>query len=200
MSTIVDLHRKAFGRPIVVFGGGPSAPEWWTRLKHLDPLVIAANGHSAKLGVQPDYIVCKDDRHSETKEPMEPALRLIGAPILSPHVWADYRMEKWPTQGNSGQLAIAVAAFMGGCPILPIGMDCYQNGGYFHDLAARTVSHGRLESLWSSGITRLMRRLDGAVIRAVNRPLSATFRRYDPDEVLPEPKIPVVFDRLLTST
>lgn len=190
------LRGCALGQPIVVFGGGPSAPGDWAAVEHLRPLVVGANGHAARLGVRPHYIVCKDDRHTNTKERMEDVLRPIGAPIIGPHWWADYRMAKWPMQGNSGQVAIGVAAFMGGVPIIPIGFDCYQGPTYFHSDMPDNPSHGRKLALWSSTISRLALRLPGACIRPLRGPLTQAFRRYDPAERFLEPAIPERFDIL----
>jgi hypothetical protein len=198
---VAELYAAHLGRPIIVVGGGPSAPEQLARLNPQNSVLIFANGHGFKLGLKPDYIVCKDEIHTETKQPTEPQLRAHGDyPILTRHAWADYRMVQWPSQGNSGQLAIALGALMGGKPILPIGFDCYQEGMYFHQMEGKNVSQGRFEGMWRSSFTRIMLRLEGAVIRALGRPLTHTFKPYDPMEVLPEPMIPAIFDkyRLLT--
>lgn len=200
MSTTVEsLYAKYTDRPIVVVGGGPSAPGQWAKLPDYvkaDCVLIFANGHGFKLGLKPDYIVCKDDIHTETKQPMEPQLRAHGAyPILARFPWADIVLRDFPAQGNSGQLAIAVAALMGGKPIIPIGIDCYQAGTYFHALQAPNVSGGRRESLWRSTMTRMMLRLEGALIRPPSGIMALMFRKYDPSEVLPEPVIPKTFDR-----
>lgn len=200
------LYGKYLGRPIVVVGGGPSVPSQWAALPDfvkVDAVLIFANAHGFHLGLKPDYIVCKDETHTETKQPMEPQLRAHGDyPIVARYAWADYRLDRWLVQGNSGQMAIALAAMMGGKPIIPIGIDCFQKGVYFHAPEGKNVSQGRHDGVWRSSMTRLMRRLEGAVIRAPGPPLSLTFRRYDPNEVLPEPAIPTVFgnQRLLTSS
>lgn len=193
------LYARHFGQPIIVIGGGPSAPGQWASLPapwREAAVKVFANGHGFKLGLEPDFIVCKDDVHTETKQRMEPMLRAHGDyPIVAPHPWADYIMQGWPSQGNSGQLAIALAAMMGGWPVIPVGFDCYQNGTYFHAPDAPNVSLGRLESAWRHGMTRLMRRLDGAVIRALDGVMARMFPRFDPAEVLPEPRIPAIFDK-----
>lgn len=207
MSTTVDsLYAKHLGRPVIVIGGGPSAPSQWAALPEYvreDAVLIFANAHGFKLGLKPDYIVCKDDVHTETKKPMEPQLRAYGDyPIVARHEWADIKLEKnWPIQGNSGQLAIGLAALVGGKPIIPIGIDCYQQGTYFHSPNEKNVSGGRRESLWRSSMTRLMLRLEGAAIRAPSGILALMFPRYDPTERFPAPVVPKIFDRyrLLTS-
>ena len=198
-TTVETLYAKHIGRPIIVIGGGPSAPAQWMGLPDStkeDAVLVFANGHGFKLGLKPDYIVCKDDVHTETNKPMEPQLRAHGNyPILARFEWADYVMVKWPTQGNSGQLAIAAAALMGGKPIIPIGFDCFQGDTYFHSHNAKNVSHGRSDGVWRSSMTRMMLRLEGAVIRPPSGLLTFTFRTYNPSERLPAPVIPAVFDR-----
>lgn len=198
-TTVESLYAKHLGRPVIVIGGGPSAPSQLAyvlaRLRG-DPVYIFANDHGFKLGLVPDYIVCKDEVHTETKERMEPRLRAHGNyPILARYPWADIVLTNWPTQGNSGQLAIAVAALVGGTPIIPVGIDCYQQGTYFHSPNEKNVSGGRRESLWRSSMTRMMLRLEGAVIRPPDGILALMFRKYDPTETFPEPKVPAIFDR-----
>jgi len=202
------LYAKHLGRPVIVVGGGPSTPgqlaSVLTRLDG-DPVYIFANGHGFKLGLVPDYIVCKDDTHTQTKEKMEPLLRAHGPyPIVTRHPWGDFIMDKWPTQGNSGQLAIALGALIGGKPVIPVGIDCYQKdqGAYFHAPQDDNVSFGRRDAVWRSSMTRMMLRLEGALIRPVDGPMRHTFKRYDPTEALPDPVIPSVFGayRLLTSS
>lgn len=197
-TTAKALHSKHLGQPIVVIGGGPSAPAAWASLPDYvkaNAVVIFANGHGFKLGLKPDYIVCKDDVHSETKEKMEPQLRAHGPyPIISRFEWADYNMSGIPAQGNSGQLAIAIAALMGGAPIIPIGIDGYgTDGTYFHDLAAVTCSNGRRESVWRSSMTRMSLRLEGAAIRSISGILTFMFPRFNPAERFETPVIPAVF-------
>ncbi len=124
------LYRKFEGRPAIVVGGGPSAPAQYAEVISAlhNPVVISANGHAAKLGLKPDFVVCKDHRHTETKELMEPALRALGAPLVSRHYWADYRLTGWPIQGNSDGLRPSMwdsryqrfARRLEGAPIRPL--------------------------------------------------------------------------------
>lgn len=193
---IADLYGSAVRRPAIVVGGGPSAP---AQLELLRPLldtaaILSANGHAWKLGLGAHYVVCKDNRHTETGELMEPRLRPFGAPIIGRHYWADYRLPRWPVQGNSGMMALGVAALMGCAPIFPIGFDCYQNGTYFHDPDAKNVSRGLRDSLWRSRYQRLRAKLVTADIRLLDAsPLSVSFPRYVPGEP-PRGQIPPVFD------
>lgn len=179
------LYCRHKHRPAIVVGGGPSAPQQleYLRKQGADYLVLSANGHAVKLGLQPDYIVCKDHKHTETKALMEPMLREIGAPLLARHYWADYRLARWPIQGNSGMMALGAAALMGCAPIFPIGFDCYQGATYFHAPTERNVSLGLRDSQWRSRYQRLGAKLVTADIRLLGQsPLVAAFRRHDPQE------------------
>lgn len=193
---VSELYGVHTGRPIIVVGGGPSLPDTLRSLPRTgNEVIVFANGHGFRVGLEPDYIVCKDHQHTATRALMEDGLREHGKyPILTPHYWADYRMGRWPTQGNSGQLAIAAAALMGGYPIIPIGIDCYQGPTYFHEDDPLNVSRGRHDGAWQSTMTRMMLRLDGAVIRPAGGFLTKIFKRYDPREKLPLTRIPTVFD------
>ncbi len=178
-----DLYARHLRRPAVVIGGGPSAPRLLELLRpiHRDMVVISANAHAWRLGLNADYIVCKDNVHTETKQFMEPLLRGYEAPIIARHYWADYRLPQWPIQGNSGQMALGVAALMGCSPIFPIGFDCYQTGTYFHDLTAKNVSRGIRDSQWRTRYQRLAAKLVTADIRLLEpSPLTAAFPLYDP--------------------
>jgi hypothetical protein len=190
------LYRAFEGRPALVVGGGPSAPAeysfataWLPR-----PLIVSANGHAAKLGAYPDFIVCKDHRHTETGELMEGLLRPIGAPIVSRHYWADYRLTGWPIQGNSGLMALGFAVMLGCRPVIPVGFDCYQNGTYFHAPDAKNVSVGLRETIWDSRMKRLAGRLEGAPIRPLAGPLSRVFPRFDPTERFARFHMPVALE------
>lgn len=188
---VSDLYLRHAGRPVLVVGGGPSAPAQLLEVSHLcNPVIVSANGHAVKLGLQPDYIFCKDHQHTETKELMEDVLRPIGAPIVGRHYWMDYRAPFWPVQGNSGMMAIALGVLLGGTPVVPIGFDSYQNGTYFHDLKAPNVSLGRLGSHWRSRYQRLAMRLTGGAVRVLDDTLAAGFPRYTHAETFDRPFMP----------
>jgi hypothetical protein len=194
---IFSLLGAHVGRPAVVIGGGPSAPRQWDKAAaNLDnPVLISANGHAFKLGTGADYIFCKDHRSTETKELMEPALREFDVPIVSRYYWADFRVVRWPVTGNSGMMAIGLAAMMGCCPIVPIGFDAYQNGTYFHNLTVTNVSLGRPEGHWRSRYQRLRDTLSGANVRAIDGPLEWVFPRFNPLEQYPRYEPVPVFER-----
>lgn len=169
------LYGAHAGRPAIVIGGGPSAPRLLEQLKpvHREMVVISANGHAWKLGLGAHYIVCKDNVHTETKQKMEELLRPLGAPIIARHYWADYRLASWPIQGNSGQMALGVAAMMGCAPIFPVGFDCYVGPTYFHAPDVDNVSRGITESMWRSRYQRLQAKLATADIRLLEPSLAA---------------------------
>ena len=187
------LYRKYEGRPALVIGGGPSTPAQYAEVISAlhNPVVISANGHAARLGVRPDFIVCKDHVHTETKQLMEPALRELRTPIVSRHYWADYRLSDWPIQGNSGMMGLGFAVMLGCAPVVPIGFDCYQNGTYFHDPVAKNVSLGLRADHWRARYVRFSRRLEGAVIRPLGGPLLRVFSRFDSAERYPPYHMPV---------
>jgi hypothetical protein len=94
-------------------------------------------------------------------------------------------------------MAVGLAALMGGAPIIPIGIDCFQGGTYFHSAKCKNVSLGRSASYWKSRIQRLEGRLQGAVVRPVDGPMADVFPRYRPFEDLPRAVIPTIFDSYL---
>lgn len=191
-----DLYAKYVRRPAILVGGGPSAPQQLEQLKHLldEAIVLSANGHAWSLGLGAHYIVCKDHQHTETKQLMEPALRAFRTPIIARHHWADYRLPRWPIQGNSGMMALGVAALMGCAPIFPIGFDCYQGATYFHTPDEKNVSQGIRDSAWRSRYMRLGAKLATADIRLLGprSPLDAAFKRHDSREALKDWCIPPV--------
>lgn len=177
------LYRAFENVPAIVVGGGPSAPRQLENLmRDVEPVVVSANGHAAKLGLLPQFIVCKDHVHTETKELMEPALRAVGAPIVGRHYWADYRMTEWPVQGNSGMMALGLAVLLGCRPVVAIGFDCFQNGTYFHDRDAKNISNGLRPAMWNQRYKRLASKLEMSPIRSMDGPLTSVFPRYSPNE------------------
>jgi hypothetical protein len=192
------LYRSREGRPAIVVGGGPSAPAQLAGLPaslRAQAVYVGANAHAFGLGINPDFIVCKDHRHTETKQLMEEALRPFGVPLVSRQHWADYRLTQWPLQGNSGMMALGLAVMMGCRPVIPVGFDCYQGATYFHDPGAKNVSLGLLDSQWISRYRRLSGRMEMAPIRAVGGPLARVFPHFDPAEGYCRPHMPIGFTR-----
>lgn len=187
------MYCAHFERPALIVGGGPSAPEQYAKVISAlhNPIVISANAHAWKLGVDAHYIVCKDHRHTETKELMEDLLRPYGVPIFSRQYWADHRLVQWPVQGNSGQMALGVATLMGCAPIVPIGFDGYDKGTYFHDLHAKNVSQGIRPAHWDLRYKRMASKLELAPIRTLGGPVARAFPRFDPNERFDRLHMPV---------
>lgn len=174
LSTLAGL----FPGPILVVGGGMSVPSDLAKLGQREwSLVISANDHAFKIrGLEPDFIVCKDHKHTETGEFMALRLAQHHTPIISRHWWAHHRISDWPMTGNSGLMAIAVAAVLGGNPIVPIGFDFYQDGTYWHDPNAKNVSRGTGHLDMRAKMAKLQSYLGAAEIRAVSGPFSKGFK------------------------
>lgn len=126
--TVRALIHAHVGRPAVVIGGGPSAPRELEAAPRDGALFLSVNAHGFKLHAC-DYAVALDKIESQ--------LRPFGVPLISRHVWADYRILQAP-QPNSGIVAAWVARLMGCRPVWLCGMDCYDGAVYFHDARAET--------------------------------------------------------------
>lgn len=193
---ISDLFDRWAGKPILVIGGGPSVAEDLPRLAAAPPAcVISANDHGAHQKQFPvDLYVNCDKIHCALKIPMENILRPLGAPLVNKHSWADYRLADWPALGNTGLTSVAVAAALGGNPVIVTGLDFWQGGRrYFHkpDEASR-----RLQKKPAFTIARharkklevLVKFVEGANIRPMAGPLCSFWPKYDPDEILSAPR------------
>lgn len=170
---------------ILVVGGGMRAPSDFEEVKHLQfSAILAANDHAFKIpGIKPDFIVCKDHCHTQTKEKMERLLRKYGVPIITRHFWADHRLPDWSIQGNSGLMAIAVAGILGATTIYPIGFDFFQEGTHFHEPDARNVSRRKHPSDMSHKAKRIRDWLGGISVRPVSGPLLRIFDGSSSSEV-----------------
>lgn len=202
---ISALFGQYVGRPILVIGGGPSVLQDMPALPtDFHPaLVLSANEHGMKQDrFKVDYIVNCDKVHClKTDEAgrhyqMEAYLRQFGVPIINRWAWADVRLEDWNFNGNSGTTAVAIAAALGGSPIVVIGIDLYATGrNYFYDhtadltprakrLAARPVisqPDRRLGRLWDFA--------KGAHIRPMSGVMTTRWPKYTPGEALGAPPI-----------
>lgn len=171
-----------FGGEILVVGGGMRAREDLATLGNRDfSCIISANSHGFKIpGLKPNFIVCKDHRHTETKRHMEPTLREFGVPIITRHYWGDFRLADWELQGNSGLMSIAVAAILGGGPIYPIGFDNFKEGTYWYDPHAKNISKHVSPVVYKQKVLRLAEQLFGTQVRPVSGPLLEVFKPFDP--------------------
>src|SRR5690606_1288195 len=121
-----------FRGPILVIGGGPSVNIDLPRLKVEPVAVISANAHGFKQSFfPPTHALVVDAWHSVTLQSMDALVRPYGVPIISPHWWADIRINDWMSGMSTGLTAICVAALMGGNPVITTGLDGFA-GGYFH--------------------------------------------------------------------
>lgn len=164
--------------PILVVGGGVNAPLEFDLLKDREfACIISANSHGFRIpGCKPDFIVANDHRHSETRELMYPVLKAYGVPIISREWWADYRLANWRVKGNSGMNAIAVAAILGGNPVIPIGFDCFQQGTHFWEPDAPNVNAGKPIGAFIPRLNKLRSQLEGVEVRPLRGPLVQHFR------------------------
>lgn len=155
--------------------------------------VFAANDHAFRLPLQQpvDFIVCKDDKHTETGERMQKRLKIHETPIVTRHWWGDYRALDWNIQGNSGLMAIALAVTLGCNPIYPIGFDFYQEGTYWYDPNAHNVSRGRNHADTRHKAEVIRRGAQGVDILAPSGPLRHICKTKDP-LVGAEPELVVV--------
>lgn len=135
--TLQDVLDSYRGRPILVIGGGPSAPADLRKLtaNGFEPAcVLSANAHGFYQDFyKPTYSVCADKIHCELKISMREHLEPHGAPILAKHGFADVRLPDWTFSGNTGLTCVAIAVALGGRPVVTVGLDCWQTGRrYFH--------------------------------------------------------------------
>jgi len=135
VKVISELFEAYRGKPMLVIGGGPSVKEDLPHLSGFQPaLVLSANEHGCRQDRFPvDYIVHCDKMHCEHKVSMVEYLRPFGKPLISKWASADVRLEDWRFGANSGVTAVAVAAVLGGSPIVVTGLDFWRSGRhYFH--------------------------------------------------------------------
>lgn len=196
---ISELFGRYVGKPILVIGGGPSVTADIPALpsSFVPHLTLSANEHGTRQGrFLVDYIVNCDKMHCIRHVPMEPWLRSFGVPLINKWSWADVRLEDWNFNGNSGTTAIALAAALGGSPIVVTGIDLYATGrNYFYDTTAGLTAPKR--RLAARPILtqpdRRLRPLGDFVGKAHIRPMSGVmltrWPRYDPGEQLGEPPI-----------
>lgn len=130
-----DLFLRYSGQRICVMGGAASLAEDLRRVEA--DVYISTNAHGVDL-VKPDYILAMDEQYRIGGVPMGRYLRArSGAPIISPHDYADIRIGQWPQQPRwvlSGMIGIWVAFVLGAGVVIVVGCDAY-NGepGYINE-------------------------------------------------------------------
>jgi hypothetical protein len=199
---ISALFDRWNGQPILVIGGGRSVNRDLPALKFKPACVISANEHGANQSCfSVDLYVNVDKIHCLKKIPMEQLLRPLGGAIVNRHSWADYRLPDWRLQGNTGLTAIALAALLGGNPVLVTGIDMWHGGRlYFHDRGGspRPEKHIRASVTRrdAAALKPLRAFTAGANIRPLSGPLCEVFPSFNPAEKLP-PAQPVAYRRAL---
>lgn len=124
---ISDLDGLYAAKPILVIGGGPSAKVALEKIPADYPkCVISCNEHGFKQDkFEVNYIVSVDFTYGMSEVPMQEKMAQYHTAHINKWSWADYRIPEWNFNGDSGMTAIAVAAMLGGHPVLAIGMDRY---------------------------------------------------------------------------
>lgn len=196
ISELFDLYR---GKPILVIGGGPSVAQDIPALPadFRPALVLSANEHGCKQDrFTVDYIVHCDKVHCFRHEPMAPYLRQFGKPLISRWATADVRLEDWRFGGNSGSTAVAIAAALGGSPIVVTGLDFWATGrNYFWDMAAslppakRRAAARPIIQQPDRRLRALAQFVGGAHVRPLSGLLVTRWPKYRPKETLGEPPV-----------
>lgn len=185
------LFDRWAGQPILVIGGGPSVLRDLPKLDIMPACVISANAHGFKQDrFKVDLIVNLDKMHCILKIPMEKHLRPFATPIVNRHSWADYRLPEWTMAGNSGMAAVAVAAALGGHPVIVTGIDMFQGGRlYFHELSKPPKLRSKGPHVIASRRDKLrllpLREFcKGAHVRPMSGPMCDYWPTYTPGETL----------------
>jgi hypothetical protein len=204
---ISALFDRWNGQPILVIGGGKSVSLDLPKLGITPACVISANDHGAHQSFfKVDLYVNVDKIHCMKKVPMQQIMCGLGAPVVNKHSWADYRLPDWHFTGNTGLTSVAVAAALGGNPVLVTGLDFWHEGRvYFHE--SEKIAAPRRNRFVRASVTRrdreAMRPLKvftaGANIRPLSGPMCEVFPKYDPDQVLPLPRPIAYRTKLLTA-
>lgn len=193
---ITDLFDEYRGKPILVIGGGPSVLTDLPKLVGFKPaLVLSANEHGCKQDVFPiDYIVHCDKVHCMRHVPMAPYLRQFGKPLISRWSTADVRLQDWRFKGNSGTTAVAIAAVLGGSPIVVTGLDFWGTGRkYFYDAmsglttAQRRIASTPIVSMPDRRLRPLREFVKDAHVRPMSGIMTGSFPAYNPTERLAAP-------------
>jgi hypothetical protein len=196
--TVRDLVHAHVGKPAVVMGGGPSLPAAIERSPE-GAIFLSANEHGCRFfensspGQTTKNVVCL----IVALDQIEHKVSRFGVPIVSRHMYADYRLVTPPAK-SSGVAAAYIARLMGCAPILLAGMDCYDGATYFDDPKApstgRTMDAGGHAMLWREMIGQY----PGGQYRVIggNARLQNLLGMYDPTE---RPRLPPVAKETLTA-
>ncbi len=149
------IHANA-GRTAIIMGGGPSLARSLDQCP-LDALHFSVNDHGARLlkdtphdGRKVEWIVACDKIEQRARLDIGRGEAGVveqrdgqpwNVPVVSRHMWADYRMLSLVAP-SSGMAAAWLARLMGCSPIILLGMDLYCGGTYFDAPTAK--SSGRM--------------------------------------------------------
>jgi hypothetical protein len=185
ISAIMDLH---YGKPILVIGGGPSVTEDIERLPlNYFSAVISANEHGCRQHrFRVDYMHNVDKTHLERKMPMREFMRPFKIPVINRHSWADFRIPRWKLVTNSGLSAVAVAALLGGHPVVTTGIDLWVGGNiYFHRINPKHRTSPTRDGL-KNKMRELQQWCSPAVLRSLRGPVAEHHGVFDMNEALPD--------------
>jgi hypothetical protein len=154
------------GKIICVMGGSASLEHDLSKVEA--DIYISTNAHGIGW-TNPDYLLAMDEVNSRTKRQMGAHLRAhCNAPIISPHIFADFRLGSWPQNPRfvlSGMVAAWAAWAMGAKVVILAGCDAYcGDDGY--------IGEAR----------KMARDIHGPVRVAGAGPLTSVWPAYDPDE------------------
>lgn len=200
--TVRSLVLKHVGRTAVILGGGPSLAKHVHECP-IDALYIAVNDHGLRLlkdrpKLAPraaSYVVACDKIEERARADIGmkdwpgPARdgQPWGLPVISRHMWADYRLTFMPAS-NSGMAAAWLARLMGCAPIILTGMDLW-NGKTYHDAPnARSSGHTIADTQHLRRWSTLLSRYPGQYRTLGCSPLlQAKCAHYDPSEPADKP-------------
>lgn len=196
MRVISELLETYRGKPILVIAGGPSVNADLPKIAELKPaLVLSANEHGCRQLMFPvDYIVHCDKRHCEHKTLMAEYLHQFEKPLISKFATADVRLEDWRFSANTGVTAVAVAAVLGGSPIVVTGLDFWRSGRhYFHvpqvPQRPRRYIARPVVPLRDRALNPLAQFVGGAHVRALSGLMATRWPLYRADETFGEPPV-----------
>lgn len=186
---IDDIIEPHYGKPILVIGGGGSVRLDLAALP--DPsyfsAVISANDHGCRQHKYPvTYMHNLDTVHSERKIPMREFMRPFGFPVINQFGWADILMPKGRRPMNSGLSAVALAAVLGGHPVVTTGIDMWIDGNvYFHRVKdVPRIPPSRVGV--KNKMTELQYWVQHTVVRSLRGPVAEHYGRFDINEALPD--------------
>jgi hypothetical protein len=144
-----------------------------------------------------DYIVSVDNTFGCTRQPMKEYMAKYATPNINRWSWADYRIPEWMFNGDSGMTAVAVAAMLGGYPVIALGIDRLSGdrryfwqttpeGGWARR-APNNVDNVRVN------VARTVAFCQDSLVFGTGGPMRAYWPVYDPDYAKPGNQRPPPF-------